>query len=399
MRDRRTPVRSHCARAKLALIRPAGRAQVLWNEASHQFVMWMHVDDANYEAARVGVATAPRATGPFAYRGSFRPHGHQSRDLTLFLVRAAPGGDMPAWEPAWVRRRSACWEETEYGAALRGNRVRSRARQKQGTAQARHPCARALSLPGDPVVSPRGRAQHAGARAAQDDDGAAYVAYSSEENRVMHISQLTRDFTGVQVRVAQPYPIYETPTLAQRSHAPPQTTSDCPPAFALLGCGERERNGDAALSVLCLAAPDAGRAGPVRCSLSLCQRLWPHRDSERPGERAPGKVRTRAGGAEPRGAVHVQGGRALLPAHLRLHRLGAQPRGGLLRHVRCPKPVPLSSPSPCLACMLGRGWGCAPAVSTADIVLTQECFWLSEVYGDLVFCMPRAAEYVQAAFV
>jgi len=63
------------------------RAQVLWNEASRQFVMWMHVDDANYEAARVGVATAPRAAGPFAYRGSFRPHGHQSRDLTLFLVR------------------------------------------------------------------------------------------------------------------------------------------------------------------------------------------------------------------------------------------------------------------------------------------------------------------------
>ncbi len=88
MQGRPVPVRSHCTGAKLArLIRPAGCAQVLWNEASRQFVMWMHVDDANYEAARVGVATAPRAAGPFAYRGSFRPHGHQSRDLTLFLVR------------------------------------------------------------------------------------------------------------------------------------------------------------------------------------------------------------------------------------------------------------------------------------------------------------------------
>ncbi len=46
--------------------------------------------------------------------------------------------------------------------------------------------------------------QGADCRAAQDDDGAAYVAYSSEENRVMHISQLTRDFTGVQVRLPNP---------------------------------------------------------------------------------------------------------------------------------------------------------------------------------------------------
>lgn len=51
--------------------------------------MWVHVDDANYETARVGVATAPRATGPFTYRGGFRPHGQQARDLTLFQARAA----------------------------------------------------------------------------------------------------------------------------------------------------------------------------------------------------------------------------------------------------------------------------------------------------------------------
>ena len=62
--------------------------QVLWNEATRQFVMWVHVDDANYETAKVGVATAPRATGPFAYRGGFRPHGQQARDLTLFQARA-----------------------------------------------------------------------------------------------------------------------------------------------------------------------------------------------------------------------------------------------------------------------------------------------------------------------
>ena len=53
--------------------------------------MWVHVDDANYETAKVGVATAPRATGPFIYRGGFRPHGQQARDLTLFQARHAVG--------------------------------------------------------------------------------------------------------------------------------------------------------------------------------------------------------------------------------------------------------------------------------------------------------------------
>ncbi len=36
----------------------------------------------------------------------------------------------------------------------------------------------------------------------QDDDGTAYIAYSSEDNRVMHIGPLTRDFTNVEVRLA-----------------------------------------------------------------------------------------------------------------------------------------------------------------------------------------------------
>lgn len=60
---------------------------MLWNDATRQFVMWVHVDDANYETAKVGVAMSPRATGPFTYRGGFRPHGQQARDLTLFQAR------------------------------------------------------------------------------------------------------------------------------------------------------------------------------------------------------------------------------------------------------------------------------------------------------------------------
>ena len=33
--------------------------------------------------------------------------------------------------------------------------------------------------------------------AVQDDDNSAYIAYSSEENKVMHISQLSKDYVGV----------------------------------------------------------------------------------------------------------------------------------------------------------------------------------------------------------
>lgn len=34
--------------------------------------------------------------------------------------------------------------------------------------------------------------------AVQDDDGAAYIAYSSENNKVMHIGRLTRDYLDVE---------------------------------------------------------------------------------------------------------------------------------------------------------------------------------------------------------
>ena len=69
------------------------RPRVLYNDASARFVMWMHVDEADYELARMGVATSAHPEGPFAYHGSFRPHGQMARDFTLFKARAAA----PSW--------------------------------------------------------------------------------------------------------------------------------------------------------------------------------------------------------------------------------------------------------------------------------------------------------------
>lgn len=74
------------AHPDLARHKVAERPKVTHNPATGLFVMWLHIDTADYELARTGVAVAKHPTGPFQYRGSFRPHGQQARDLTIFRV-------------------------------------------------------------------------------------------------------------------------------------------------------------------------------------------------------------------------------------------------------------------------------------------------------------------------
>ena len=59
---------------------------MLYHAKRRQFVMWMHVDTADYELARVGVAVSDSPTGPFRYLSSLRPHNQQARDMTVFQV-------------------------------------------------------------------------------------------------------------------------------------------------------------------------------------------------------------------------------------------------------------------------------------------------------------------------
>ncbi|KAK4260186.1 hypothetical protein QN277_003333 [Acacia crassicarpa] len=91
------------------------RPKVIYNDKTGKYVMWMHIDNANYTKATVGVATSDTPEGPFDYLGSQRPHGYESRDMTVF----------------------------------------------------------------------------------KDDDGVAYLIYSSEENSVLHIGPLTEDYLNV----------------------------------------------------------------------------------------------------------------------------------------------------------------------------------------------------------
>ncbi|KAI3958910.1 hypothetical protein MKX01_023586 [Papaver californicum] len=60
------------------------RPKVIYNDYTRKYVMWMHVDDANYTKASTGIAVSNYPTGPFEYLYSKRPHGFESRDMTIF---------------------------------------------------------------------------------------------------------------------------------------------------------------------------------------------------------------------------------------------------------------------------------------------------------------------------
>ncbi|MFJ4314233.1 RICIN domain-containing protein [Streptomyces lavendulae] len=63
------------------------RPKVMYNHATQQFVMWMHKEGSatDYSQARAAVAVSSTVDGNYTWRGSFRPLGHMSRDITTFV--------------------------------------------------------------------------------------------------------------------------------------------------------------------------------------------------------------------------------------------------------------------------------------------------------------------------
>ncbi len=61
------------------------RPKVVYNAKTGKFVMWAHVESADYSKAAAGVAVSDSPTGPFEYLGSFRPNDAMSRDQTVFV--------------------------------------------------------------------------------------------------------------------------------------------------------------------------------------------------------------------------------------------------------------------------------------------------------------------------
>ena len=63
------------------------RPKVIYNEATKKFVMWMHLDNADYTYASAGVAISDSPSGPFVLLRAIQPNRQDLRDMTLFKDR------------------------------------------------------------------------------------------------------------------------------------------------------------------------------------------------------------------------------------------------------------------------------------------------------------------------
>ena len=61
------------------------RPKVFYNAKTRKYVMYMHIDDAKYALARVGVAVSDTVDGDYQFLRSFRPLGQESRDIGQFI--------------------------------------------------------------------------------------------------------------------------------------------------------------------------------------------------------------------------------------------------------------------------------------------------------------------------
>ena len=81
---RKAVVTRNTARELNTMDRIIERPKVIFNETTHQYVMWLHWEGQNYAEAKAGVLTSETIDGPYMYRSSFQPNGNMSRDDNLF---------------------------------------------------------------------------------------------------------------------------------------------------------------------------------------------------------------------------------------------------------------------------------------------------------------------------
>lgn len=61
------------------------RPKVFYNAPTKKFVLYAHIDNGSYQFASVAVFTCDTVDGDYRYLKSFRPLGHESRDLGQFI--------------------------------------------------------------------------------------------------------------------------------------------------------------------------------------------------------------------------------------------------------------------------------------------------------------------------
>jgi hypothetical protein len=61
------------------------RPKVYYNKLTKKYVMYFHLDNGSYKVAKVGIAISDKPDGNFTFVKSFRPLGHESRDIGQFI--------------------------------------------------------------------------------------------------------------------------------------------------------------------------------------------------------------------------------------------------------------------------------------------------------------------------
>jgi hypothetical protein len=61
------------------------RPKVIYDHKNHRYVMWFHYDGNRYDIAELGVAVSDSPVGPFIVQDHYRPNGHESRDIGLYI--------------------------------------------------------------------------------------------------------------------------------------------------------------------------------------------------------------------------------------------------------------------------------------------------------------------------
>jgi hypothetical protein len=174
------------------------RPKVIYNPRSEKFVMGFHLEPKGdgYAGARYGVALSDYVTGPYRYLGSARPNA--------------------GYWPVNVSENSKTQlSESELVAIQRLNLVGGPV----------------LGYPADRIF----RRDFFGGQMSRDmtlfvdDDATAYHIYSSEDNGVLHVAELSADYLSHTGRYARIFPggFHEAPAIAKCRGRYFLFTSDC----------------------------------------------------------------------------------------------------------------------------------------------------------------------------
>ena len=150
------------------------RPKVIYNKKTKKYVMWFHLElrGQGYKAARAGVATSDKVTGPYTFIRSYRPN---------------PGA-MPYYPE---------------GTAAEDKVDCANPKDKSQTYFCR-------DLPGGQMARDM--------NVFVDDDGRAYHVFSSEENRTLDIAELNDDYTGHTGKFSRVYANHSTEAPAIFKH-------------------------------------------------------------------------------------------------------------------------------------------------------------------------------------